>query len=105
MFKGRGDTLFSGKRDILPSRNDFILWESDNLSSGNGTTFPLGMGPLILWDSGHSLGNGTHSGIRTTYPLGIGNLGDEAQPFKVPTVQSLCFLIRKFFQNKNKTIR
>ena len=29
------------------------------LSSGNRTTYPLGIGPLILWDSGHSLGNGT----------------------------------------------
>ena len=68
MFQGRRDTLFPGKRDILPSGNDFILWESDHLSSGNRTTYPLGIGPLILWDSGHPLGN------MTCYPLGFGPL-------------------------------
>ena len=70
-----------------------IFWESDHLSSGNRTTYPLGfgtsswtrdmgngtrypfgfgpnilwetdhlssgIGPLILWDSGHPLGHGT----------------------------------------------
>ena len=56
--------------------------------SGNRTTYPLGIGPLIIWESGHFLGNGTFlssgndfilwesghlsSGNRTTYPLGFG---------------------------------
>ena len=59
LFSGRRDTIFSGKRESLSSGNDFILWER---------FYPLGIGPLILWDSGHSLRNGTR------YPLGIGPL-------------------------------
>ena len=54
------------------------------LSPGNQTTYPLGIGPLILWESGH-LSSGIRdilwetghwkrdtlaSGNRTTYPLG-----------------------------------
>ena len=76
-----------GKRDILPSWNDFILWESDHLSTGNRNTYPLGIGLLILWvrdilwDTEHRKRDTLSSGIRTTYPLGIGNLGDEVQPF------------------------
>ena len=65
---GETGHLFSGNRDIL--------------FSGNRTTYPLGIGPLILWESGHFLGNGTFyplgtilsSGNRDTYPLGIGPL-------------------------------
>ena len=44
LCSGRRDTLFSGKQEILSSGNDF---------------FPLGIGPLILWESGHPAGNGT----------------------------------------------
>ena len=54
------------------------------LSSGNRTTYPLGIGPLILWESDHlssgigdmlwETGHGKRdrlfSGNRTTYPLG-----------------------------------
>ena len=74
IFSEKRDTLFSGKRDILSSGNDFILWQSGHLSSGNRTTYPLGIGTwetghAILWESGH-LSSGKH-------PLGIGNLGDE----------------------------
>ena len=83
MFQGRRDTLFFGKRDILPSENDFFIWKSAHLSSGNRTTYPLGIGPLILWESDHvssgirdmlwETGHGKQdtlsSGIRTTYPL------------------------------------
>ena len=72
---------------ILSSGNDFILWESDHLSSGKRTTYPLGNGPIILWDSGHPLGNGTwetgHAILWESdhlssgkHLLGIGNLGD-----------------------------
>ena len=43
---GRGDTLFSGKRDILPSGNDFFLRKSDHLSSGIRD---------ILWETGHAI--------------------------------------------------
>ena len=46
-----------------------------------------------LWNSDH-LSSGKN-------PLGIGHLGDEAQPFKVPTVQLSCYLI-KSFSKKNK---
>ena len=70
-FQGRRDTLFSGKRDILPSGNNFfplgigplILWKTDHFSSiireilwerdmGIGTRYPLGFRPLIIWESG-----------------------------------------------------
>ena len=55
-FQGRRNTLLSEKRDNLPSGNDFILWEADHLSSGkrdmgNRTRYPLGFGPLILWET------------------------------------------------------
>ena len=60
-----GIGTFPGKRDILSSGNDFILWESGHLSSGNRTTYPLGFGT----SSGkRDMGNGT------LYPLGIGPL-------------------------------
>ena len=65
IFQGRRDTLFSVKRDILPSGNDFILWKSDHLSSGHQTTYPLGFRASSgKWD----MGNGTG------YPLGFGPL-------------------------------
>ena len=86
---------------MLVETGHFIVWESDHLSSGNlttypgicdiswemghstlwerffsygnRTTYPLGIRSIILWVSGHPLGNGTcgtlFSGIRTTYPL------------------------------------
>ena len=53
--------FFSGNRDILPSGNHFFLWESDHFFSeirdilwetGHGTRYPIGFGPLILWESG-----------------------------------------------------
>ena len=91
MFQGRRDTLFSGKREVLPSGTNFILWELDHLSSVNRTTYPLGIGPLILWDSGHPLVNKTwEMGYAILWdsdhlssgkhPPGIGNVGDEVQP-------------------------
>ena len=56
------------------------------LSSGNRDTYPLGIGPLILWESGH--GKRGHailweSGHLSSgkYSLGIGNLGDRLAPF------------------------
>ena len=70
-----GDTghFFSGNQDIL--------------LSGNRTTYPLGIRPLIIWDLGHFPGKGDilssgndfilwesdhlSSGNLTTYPLGI----------------------------------
>ena len=99
MFQGRRDTLFSGKRDILPSGNYFFVWDLDHLSSGNRTIYHLGIGPLILWESGHPLGNGTR------YPLGFGplilwekssgnrNLGDEVQPYILLTLLPHIFHI------------
>ena len=75
----KGHFFFSWKRDILPSALGRIF------SSGNLTTYPLGFGLLILWESyylssgirdilwetGHEKRNTLSSGIRTTYPLGI----------------------------------
>ena len=62
-------------QDVSGEKGNFILWET-----GHSTLwerfYPLGTGPLILWESDH-----LSSGIRTTYPLGIGNLGDGVQPF------------------------
>ena len=60
---GEKDTLISGKRDILPSGNDIILWESDHLSSGIRD---------ILWETGHGKRDTLSSGIRTTYPREFG---------------------------------
>ena len=75
MFQWGRDTLVHGKRDIIPSGNDFILWER---------FYPLGIRPLILWELDH-LSSGIRdilwktvhlkrdalsSGIQTTYPLG-----------------------------------
>ena len=61
LFSGRRETLFSGKQDILSSGNNFIVWESGHLSSGNRTSYPLG----IETSSGNrDMGNRTH------YPLG-----------------------------------
>ena len=50
--------LFYFYNDIVKATENFILWER---------FYSLGIGPLILWDSGH--------------PLGIENLGDGFQPF------------------------
>ena len=76
MFQGRRDTLFSGKRDILPSGNDFFfLWESDHLSSGNQTTYTLGFWTSSSWETGHAiLLDSDHLSSGKHY-LGIGNLG------------------------------
>ena len=64
-FQGIRDTLFSWKWDILPFRYNFTFWESDQLSSGNRTTYPLGFWTFSgKWD----MGNGTG------YPLGFGPL-------------------------------
>ena len=65
---GEGTLYFLGNGKFS-SGNDFILWKSDHLSSGNRTTFPLGIGPLFLRESDQ-----LSSGNRTTYPLGIGSL-------------------------------
>ena len=91
---------------ILWESEHFIVWESDHLPSGNRTAYhlgsgtfswetghsillerfyPMGIGPLILWDSGHPLRNGTwETGhaipwesdhlFSGKYPLGIGPL-------------------------------
>ena len=84
--------LFSGNRDISLSGN------RDISLSGNRTTYPLGIGPLIIWDplvlwnSGHPLGNGTWETGNAIlwdsdhfscgkHPLGIGNLWDEVEGF------------------------
>ena len=61
-------------------RGSLILWKMDHLSSGirtssgkrdmgNGTRYPLGFGPLILWKTGHGKRDTISVGIRTTYPL------------------------------------
>ena len=68
-------------------------------SSGNRTTHPLGIGPLILWESGHHLGNGTwetgHAILWESdhlssgkHPLGIGYLGDRFQPSRDRAVKT-----------------
>ena len=74
-FQGRREIsiIWETGHSILWEKGHFILWETVNsilwelreiLSSGNRTTCPLGIGPLILWDSGHPMGFGTSSGIR-----------------------------------------
>ena len=79
LFQGRRDTLFFWKRDVLPPWNNFFLWESDHLSPGNRTIYPLGIGPftlcmgigpLILWEMGHGKRDTLSSGIRITYSVG-----------------------------------
>ena len=60
-----------GKRDILSSWKDFILWDQDNLYSE--------IQQLILWDPGNPLGSGKSSGIwymgnGKRYPLEYGLL-------------------------------
>ena len=61
--------------NVSEEQGHFILWETGHstpwerfFTLGIGTPYPLGIGPLILWDSGHPLGNGTR------YPLGFGPL-------------------------------
>ena len=81
MFHGRWDI------SIIWETGHSILWEKGHLSSGNRTTYPLGIGTSsgnrdILWESGHGKRDTLSSGNRDTYPLGIGNLGDEVQPYK-----------------------
>ena len=39
-----GPETFPGKQDILSSGNNFIIWELDY-------TYPLGIGPLIPWET------------------------------------------------------
>ena len=74
-LQGRRDTIFSGKRNILPSGNDNFLWESDHLSSGIWD---------ILWETGHAILCDSNHLTSGKHPLGIGNLGDEVQPSLVP---------------------
>ena len=71
MFQRSSDTLFSGKRDILPSGNDFFLWESGHISSGNRTVYPLGFGTSSGNGTIYPLGFGTSSGKRDTLSSGI----------------------------------
>ena len=74
----------------------FILLESDHLSSGNRTTYPLGFGtPSGKRDT-------VFSGIRTIYPLRIGNLGDEVQPMG-PSNRYLTYKCMRFFFNNKKS--
>ena len=78
-------------QNVSGEKGHFILLETGH-STRWERFFPLGIGPLILWDSRHPLGNGTwetgHAIFLDSdhlssgkYPLGIGNLGDEVQPF------------------------
>ena len=120
MFQGRWDIsiIWETGHSMLWEKGHFILWETGNSILWE-RFYPLGIGTLILWESDHlSSGFGTSSGkrdtlssgIRTTYPLGnilletssgkhplenilwetssgkhplgIGNLGDEVQPLE-----------------------
>ena len=92
MFQGRRDIsiIWETGHSILWEKGHFILWEMGNSILWQ-RFYPLGIGPLILWDSGHPLGNGTWgTGHALPWesdhlfsgknPLGIGNLGDGFQP-------------------------
>ena len=89
MFQGRRDIsiIWETGNSILWERGHFILWDMGN-SSLRERFHPLGIGPLILWESDHlfsgiqdilwGTGHGKQdrlsSRIRTTNPLGnIGN--------------------------------
>ena len=84
-----GSGTFPGKRDIVSSGKDLILWDPDHLSSGirdilwirdmgKGTRYPLGSGPLFV------------------DPLGSCYLGDGFQPSKMP------FPCKLYFENLTK---
>ena len=59
-----------GRRDIIRCIKTGHLFSEnrDILLSGNRTTYPLGIGPLFIWDSGLS------TLLERFYPLGIGPL-------------------------------
>ena len=63
----RRDNLLSENRATYPLGTIFFLWQSDHLSPGNLTTYPLEIGPLIRWESDH-----LSSGNRTNYSLEFG---------------------------------
>ena len=48
-----------GERTLYSLGNGKFYSLGTILSSGNRTTYPLVNGPIILWDSGHPLENGT----------------------------------------------
>ena len=66
-FRGDGTFPLSWKSDILSSGEGTLYYLGNGkfyplgtiLFSGNRTTRPQGIGPRILWDSGHPLGSGT----------------------------------------------
>ena len=70
---GETGHLFSGNWNIL--------------LSGNRNTYPLGIGPLILWirdilwETGHAILWDSDHLFSGKVPLEIGNLGDEVQPW------------------------
>ena len=64
-FRGEGTLILWETGHSILHGNDFFLWESDHLSSwirdilwvtghGNGTRYPLGFGPIILWETSSS---------------------------------------------------
>ena len=58
-YLGNGTFYALGKGTLYSLGNGKFYPLGTILSSGNRDTYPLGIGPLILWDSGHPLGNGT----------------------------------------------
>ena len=77
---------------IIWEKGHFILWETGN-SILCERFYPLEIGPLILWDSGHPLVNGTwetgHAILWESdhlssgkHLVGIGNLGDGFHVFE-----------------------
>ena len=58
-YLGNGTFYALGEGTLYSLGNGKFYPLGTILSSGNRDTYPLGIGPLILWDSGHPLGNGT----------------------------------------------
>ena len=79
-MSGETGHLFSGNLEIL--------------LSGNWNTYPLGIGPLIIWESDH-----LSSGNRTTYHLGIG-------PLKIRNfLKHFLFIRQKMFTASSEPLR
>ena len=58
-YLGNGTFYALGEGTLYSLGNGKFYPLETILSSGNWDTYPLGIGPLILWDSGHPLGIGT----------------------------------------------
>ena len=58
-YLGNGTFYSLGEGTLYSLGNGTFYPLGTILCSGNRDTYPLGIGPLILWESGHPLGFGT----------------------------------------------